>query len=143
MSGQDTQIDWSKDSTEPAQEQLTVIGQIASEMLALEQEIADMEEELKETKKKHLAICQGTLPEALMAVGLTGITHKSGAKLTVEKFYQAKIPDSRRNEAFKWLEDRCNDSIIKTDVACKLVKVIWKKRRKWYHYSMSMESQQA
>jgi hypothetical protein len=119
---EDTQIDWSSDSTAPAEEQLTVIGQIASEMLMLESEIQAQEELIKSLKKQHMAICQGTLPEALMAVGLTGITHVSGKKLTVEKFYQAKIPDTHRAEAFQWLEDTGNDSIIKTDVSAKFGK---------------------
>ena len=34
----------------------------------------------------------------------------------IKKFYQAKIPEDRQGEAFKWLEDHNSDSIIKSEI---------------------------
>lgn len=119
---QDTEIDWANESTAPDEEQLTVISRIASEMLGLEDEIAEKEDELKALKKQHMIISQGTLPEHLLALGLIELKHVSGRKLTVEKFYQAKIPAAFEEKAFGWLEETGNDSIIKTDVGIKFGK---------------------
>lgn len=112
-------INWAQqaeDATTSSQEQLDVISELTEEMLLLESQIEEKEEELKELKKKHLAINQGTLPEAMIALGLTGLTHKSGKKLVVEQFYQAKISDEMKVRAFEYLENTGNEAIIKTDV---------------------------
>lgn len=118
-------IDW-KEQAEQVQgsdkEQLDIIGELTKDMLALESDIAQIEDKLKELKKQHLAISQGTLPEAMLAIGLTSITHESGKKLTIETFYQAKIPAEYEVQAFAYLEETGNDSIIKTDITTKFGK---------------------
>jgi hypothetical protein len=118
-------IDWaeeSKNDTEAGEKQLDIISELAGEMLALESEIAEKEAEANALKTKYMAISQGSLPEAMLALGLTELKHVSGRKLICEKFYQAKIPESMRDTAFKYLEDTGNDSIIKTDVEVKFGK---------------------
>lgn len=114
---QDTPIDWEEDSVAAPTEKLTVISEITDEMLKLEDEIAEIEAELKLKKKEHLIIAQGTLPEALLELGLVQIKHESGRVLTVEKFYQAKISDIMQEKAFAWLKETGNDSIIKTNLS--------------------------
>lgn len=116
------EINWKEvcDTDKPSQEeQLDVISALTEEMLNLEEEIAEKEKEIDILRKKHQIINQGTLPEAMLALGLTGLTHKSGKKLVVEHFYQAKISPEMEKQAFEYLEETGNDSIIKTDVGLK------------------------
>lgn len=116
-------VDWSKESSEAAgTDQLDIVSQLAGEMLDIETKMAELSEVLSTLQAKHQSIAQGSLPEAMLQLGLTEIKHVSGRKLIVEKFYQAKIPDALRAVAFKYLETTGNDSIIKTTLEAKFGK---------------------
>lgn len=115
-------IDWEKESTTGGGEQLDIISELAGEMLTIEDEMSNLQEKLATLQAKHQSIAQGSLPEAMLQLGITELKHVSGRKLIVEKFYQAKIPDSLRSVAFKYLEETGNDSIIKTELEAKFGK---------------------
>ena len=118
-------IDWGEhveNTEDQSKEQLNIISELAADMLQLEAEIEEVEQLLKEKKQAHLKIAQGSLPEAMLALGLTELKHISGAKLSVETFYQAKIPVNKEKEAYAYLERTGNDAIIKTDLTAKFGK---------------------
>jgi hypothetical protein len=119
-------IDWQAaaeevEETSPT-EQLDIIGELSSELIKLQAEADQIEEQLKEKKKKIMTLSQTTLPEAMLAINLKSITHESGRKLSVKTFYQAKISDQNKAACFSWLTDSGNESIIKTDVVAKFGK---------------------
>lgn len=97
-------------------EDLGEIGYQAHQMLVVMEEITDLEDQLKAKKEELRRISEGTIPELMMARNLTEVKLGNGAKLKVEKYYSAKIPDAMRNDAFQYLEDTGNDSIIKSEI---------------------------
>jgi hypothetical protein len=120
------EIDWEEhvgvgEPQEP-QERLTIIGELTEELVKQFDEIEKIEEQLRQKREQYRMLSEVTLPEQLLALGLTELKHESGVKLVLETFYQAKIPDSKEQEAYDYLERTGNDSIIKTDVTAKFGK---------------------
>lgn len=97
-------------------QQLQEISDLANQQLAIEKEIASIEEAL-ELKKNRLNQLSGTLiPEAMMAVGMESFKLADGTMVKVDKFYAGRIADDKAEEAFAWLRKTGNDSLIKREV---------------------------
>ena len=58
------------------------------------------------------------LPELMESLGLQDFTTSNGVKLSINKFYSAKIPEAKEQEAFAWLKETGNDAMIKSKVDC-------------------------
>lgn len=100
----------------PRDEQLGVLAQKAERQVELEDEIAQIEQELK-TKKEELAkVGELDIPELMHELGVEDFTLKNGLKVKVSAFYGAKIPDELADQAFDWLEDEGHDGIIKGEL---------------------------
>ena len=97
--------------------QLKAISTLAKEQMVLEDEVAALEEELKQKKKELLVLQTTTLPEALAEAGVAGFTLDNGARVDVKGFVSAKIPAKHEQEAFRWLEENNFGDIIKTQIS--------------------------
>ena len=97
------------------------ITTIAAECVKLKQkedEIAALEEQLKNKKAEADDIGSRVIPELLAEQGLTEIKLSDGSKVSVRKEFRATIPkdELKREQALQWLRDQGLGDIIKNNV---------------------------
>ena len=97
------------------------ITTIAAECVKLKQkedEIAALEEQLKNKKAEADDIGSRVIPELLAEQGLSEIKLADGSKVSVRKEFRATVPkdDLKREAALQWLRDQGLGDIIKNDV---------------------------
>lgn len=101
----------------PQDSDLATIAQLAHEQLRLQAEVDDAEEALKYLKEQLRAVERGKLPEALAKFGLSSFRLTDGGEISVKDEVYAGIAETKRAEAFKWLEETGNDDIIKNELS--------------------------
>ena len=99
-------------------EGLKSIAQVAKRIREAEEDIAKVENYLKEKKKELLKMTDEDLPSMLQELGVSSFTLDDGSKVDVKPLYGASIPVSRKEEAFEWLRENGYDDIIKNVVSC-------------------------
>ena len=92
------------------------ISKLAHQAAALEEDIAHLENTLKEQKKALFKITDEQLPEALEEMNLQKFTLKDGAEISVKPVYAASIPRDRRAEAYEWLRDHDFGDLVKYNI---------------------------
>ena len=98
------------------------VNTIASECVKLKQkedEIASLEEQLKNKKNEADYISSSVIPELLAEQGLSEIKLADGSKVSVKKEFRATVPkdDSKREAALQWLRTNGLGDIIKNNVS--------------------------
>jgi hypothetical protein len=98
------------------------INTIASECVKLkskEDEIVELEEQLKKKKEEADYISSSVIPELLAEQGLSEIKLSDGSKVSVRKEFRATVPkdDIKREAALQWLRDQGLGDIIKNNVS--------------------------
>ena len=98
------------------------ITTIAAECVKLKQkedEIAALEEQLKNKKAEADDIGSRVIPELLAEQGLSEIKLADGSKVSVKKEFRATVPkdDTKRENALQWLRDQGLGDIIKNNVS--------------------------
>ena len=97
------------------------VNTIAAECVKLKQkedEIAVLEEQLKNKKLEADDIGSRVIPELLAEQGLSEIKLSDGSKVSVRKEFRAMVPkdDLKREAALQWLRDQGLGDIIKNNV---------------------------
>ena len=97
------------------------ITTIAAECVKLKQkedEIAALEDQLKNKKAEAEDIGSRVIPELLAEQGLSEIKLADGSKVSVRKEFRATVPkdDTRRESCLQWLRDQGLGDIIKNNV---------------------------
>jgi hypothetical protein len=97
------------------------ITTIAAECVKLKQkedEIAALEDQLKNKKAEAEDIGSRVIPELLAEQGLSEIKLADGSKVSVKKEFRATVPkdDIKRESALQWLRDQGLGDIIKNNV---------------------------
>ena len=92
------------------------VSRLAQEAAELEQEIASVEQKLKDKKKALYKITDEQLPEALEEMNQQKFTLTDGSEISVKPIYAASIPKDRRDEAFQWLRDHEFGDLVKNNV---------------------------
>ena len=98
------------------------VNTIASECVKLKQkedEIAQLEEQLKNKKNEADYISSNVIPELLAEQGLSEIKLADGSKVSVKKEFRATVPkdDVKREAALQWLRTNGLGDIIKNNVS--------------------------
>ena len=98
------------------------VNTIAAECIKLkrkEDEISDLEEQLKKKKEEADFISSSVIPELLAEQGLSEIKLADGSKVSVKKEFRATVPkdDTKRESALQWLRDQGLGDIIKNNVS--------------------------
>ena len=98
------------------------VSTIAAECVKLknkEDEIADLEDQLKKKKEEADFISSSVIPELLAEQGLSEIKLADGSKVSVKKEFRATVPkdDTKRESALQWLRDQGLGDIIKNNVS--------------------------
>lgn len=74
-----------------------------------------MEQNLKDVTTLITDFEERLIPEMMMAMGLSEFTTAEGLKITLSKYYSAKIPAEKQAEAFAWLEENGFGGLIKSN----------------------------
>ena len=98
--------------------EVTTIAQECVKLKNKEDEIAKIEEQLKNKKAEADDIGSRVIPELLAEQGLSEIKLADGSKVTVKKEFRCTLPKDpdRRESAYKWLRDQGLGDIIKNNV---------------------------
>lgn len=97
------------------------VTNLVREVRKIEQEEAELTEQLKELARRRTELETRTIPDALMEAGVRELTTLEGLKVTT-KFTVGTIPAQAKEEAYAWLEAHGAASIIKRNVSLKLDK---------------------
>lgn len=96
------------------------LGKVASlvrHQLSLELQVAQLEEQLKRTKRDLDEVSGQHLPEALQEYGLSELTMADGSKISVQTVISASISKERQPDAHDWLRDHGHADLIKNTVS--------------------------
>jgi len=105
-----------QDAGSTAQDNMGKIGAVANDVADTDQEISDLEDQLKKKKdyKKHLS--ENVLPNLFSEVGLSELKLADGRHLKVSNYYGASIKEAKKEAAFSWLRDNGFGDLIKNQV---------------------------
>ena len=97
------------------------VNTIAAECIKLkrkEDEISDLEEQLKKKKEEADFISSSVIPELLAEQGLSEIKLADGSKVSVKKEFRCTLPkdEVKRTAAYQWLRDQGLGDIIKNNI---------------------------
>ncbi|MCP4161503.1 MAG: hypothetical protein GY760_15635, partial [Deltaproteobacteria bacterium] len=98
--------------------EVTTIAQECVKLKQKEDEIANLEEQLKNKKAEADDIGSRVIPELLAEQGLSEIKLADGSKVSVKKEFRCTLPKdiSKRELAYKWLREQGLGDIIKNNV---------------------------
>ena len=98
--------------------EITTIAAECVKLKKIEDEIAAIEEQLKNKKAEGDDISSRVIPELLAEQGLKEIKLSDGSKVSVRKEFRATVPKDylKRETALQWLRDQGLGDIIKNDV---------------------------
>lgn len=95
---------------------LSELGQYAKEQIELENSIEEKENEVKRLKERLQDVSEYKIPEIMIRCGLSEFKTADMRKVTVSKYYSAKITDDTKAEAFSWLEKNGHMDIVKHNI---------------------------
>ena len=96
---------------------LKEMAELCAEQASLEEEIRQLEEQLKAKAKSARKLSQEIIPAKMSELGLESLTLKDGSSVKVKQLVQASIPVRYREDAFKWLRDHGHGDLIKNQVS--------------------------
>ncbi len=96
---------------------LKEMSDLCAEQAAIEEEIKQLEEQVKAKSKAARKLSQEIIPAKMQELGLESLTLKDGSSVKVKQLVQASIPVKYREEAFKWLRDNGHGDLIKNQVS--------------------------
>lgn len=96
---------------------LKKVATYVRQQLALENRVAELEDELKRTKRSLDELSGETLPATLQEFGLSELTMADGSKVSVQTVVSANISKERQEAAHEWLRDHGHGDLIKNTVS--------------------------
>ena len=80
--------------------------------------VKELEEKLKEEKKKLVKMTDEDLPALMTEANSMEFTLLDGSKVTIKPQYGASIKVDNRPAAYEWLREHGHDDIIKNTISC-------------------------
>ena len=98
--------------------EVTTVADQCVKLKQKEDEIANLEEQLKDKKAEADDISSRVIPELLAEQGLSEIKLSDGSKVAVKKEFRCTLPkdEVKRELAYKWLRNKKLGDIIKNNV---------------------------
>ena len=100
------------------QQDLTTVSGMCTAILNKEDEIAALEQRLKDEKKALLKMTDEDLPTMLQEIGLSSMKLDDGSEVTVKPTYGATILVENKQAAFQWLRENGYGDLVKNTVTC-------------------------
>ena len=97
---------------------LSTIAELAVAIRTREDDIANLENLLKDKKRELLKLTDEDLPSMLQEIGLSEFKLEDGSQVTIKPTYGASIKVEDRPQAYEWLRENGYDDIIKNTVTC-------------------------
>tara|TARA_R100001369_G_scaffold4073_2_gene12212 strand:+ start:1001 stop:1642 length:642 start_codon:yes stop_codon:yes gene_type:complete len=94
------------------------IAILARKIRTKQQEVEELDKELKARKKDLLKLTDEELPSAMQELGISSFALDDGSTVDVKPTYGASILVANRLLAYGWLRDNGYDDIIKNVVSC-------------------------
>ena len=82
----------------------------------LEDEIANAEDGVKKLKEQARIISELEIPSMMKEMNITKLKLSDGESVEIGKFYNASIPEEKKEEAFQWLRNNGLGDVIKNDI---------------------------
>ena len=99
-------------------EDLSTLTGFAEAIIKQDAFVKELEEKLKEEKKKLLKMTDEDLPALMTEANSMEFTLLDGSKVTIKPQYGASIKVDNRPAAYEWLREHGHDDIIKNTVSC-------------------------
>ncbi len=99
-------------------EDLSTLTGFAEAIIKQDAFVKDLEEKLKEEKKKLLKMTDEDLPALMTEANSMEFTLLDGSKVTIKPQYGASIKVDNRPAAYEWLREHGHDDIIKNTISC-------------------------
>ena len=99
---------------------LKEMADLCAEQVALEEDVRQLEEQLKAKKQAVNKLSFEIIPARMSELGLESLTLKDGSAVKVKQLVQASIPVKHRETAFQWLRDRGHGDLIKNQISAEL-----------------------
>ena len=98
--------------------EVTTIAHECVRLKQKEDELAQLEEQVKNKKEEVDEISSRIIPELLAEQGLSAIKLADGSNVSVKKEFRCTLPkdEAKREQPYKWLRDRGLGDIIKNNV---------------------------
>ena len=87
------------------------------ELQAYEEEIAELEEQIKKKREKADKISSEIIPNMLAEQGISSLKLADGSSVDVRKSYNCTIKKDEMESAYKWLRENQLGDIIKNEVS--------------------------
>jgi hypothetical protein len=100
----------------PKDTDLNSVAVLVDRQVKLEQDLANLEDLLKQTSKELSQVKDIDLPNALERFGLSELRLLDGSIVVIKEDVHAGITVENRDKAFDWLTVTGNDGIIKNEV---------------------------
>lgn len=113
-------IDISEDAQEAPKEDTGGLGKVsemAAELCALDDNIAELEEHLKQLQANRRRLAEVDLPEAMLSMQLSKVQLQNGFELEIKDILSASISKANAPVAHEWLREQGHGDIIKTAVS--------------------------
>ena len=112
-----TEINFEEDQQEIIDKtDISSLAEYCKELKAYEDEIANLEEEIKLKKEKADKISSEIIPNMLAEQGLSSLKLADGSAVEVKKSYSCTIKKDDVESAYKWLRENGLADIIKNEV---------------------------
>lgn len=99
-------------------EDLSTLTGFAEAIIKQDAFVKELDERLKEEKKKLLKMTDEDLPALMTEANSMEFTLLDGSKVTIKPQYGGSIKVDNRPEAFAWLRKHKHDDIIKNTISC-------------------------
>ena len=96
---------------------LKEMSDLCAEQVALEEEMRQLEEQLKAKATAARKLSQEIIPARMSELGLESLTLSDGSSIKIKQLVHASIPVRHRDKAFQWLRDNGHGDIIKNQVS--------------------------
>jgi len=99
-------------------EDLSTLTGFAEAIIKQDAFVKELEEKLKEEKKRLLKMTDEDLPALMTEANSMEFTLLDGSKVTIKPQYGASIKVDNRPAAYEWLREHGHDDIIKNTISC-------------------------
>ena len=99
-------------------EDLSTLTGFAEAIIKQDAFVKELEEKLKEEKRKLLKMTDEDLPALMTEANSMEFTLLDGSKVTIKPQYGASIKVDNRPAAYEWLREHGHDDIIKNTISC-------------------------
>ena len=113
LTGASSEKEWNETTLDS---EYAKISSTAIKLQDLQNEVENLEQELKFKKEQLRVVEEQELPEAMQAANLKEIVLTNGSKVSVSEFYKGYISEKNRVAAHAWLLQNNHGGIIKHEV---------------------------